>query len=217
MSKIEESFIYKWLLESIENRIDPYQFGAIKNSSTTDALMLMIHNWFQALDGTGSLIRICLLDFSKAFDKIDRNVLISQLRNMNIHPVIANWIIAFLSGRYQRIKLKECTSSWIGVQVYLKGPNLALYCSLIMINNFKPTNNIIKFVDDSSIYKVVQHIIRSNLDQILSKADEWVEGNNMELNVKKTKEIRITFSNYNFDLGEQLLIANTPIKVVRKG
>ena len=90
MSKIGESFIYEWLLESIEDRIDPYQFGAIKNSCTTDALMVMTHNWFQALDGTGSLIRICLLDFSKAFDKIDHNVLISELRNMNIHPVIVN-------------------------------------------------------------------------------------------------------------------------------
>ena len=85
-----------------------------------------------------------------------------------------------------------------------------------MINHFKPTNNIVKFVDDSSIYEIVQHNTRSNLDQILSKADEWVERNNMELNGKKTKELRITFSNHNFDLGEQLLIANTPINVVRK-
>ena len=217
MSKIGESFIYKWLMVSIEDRIDPYQFGAIKNSCTTDALMLMIHNWFQALDGTGSLIRICLLDFSKAFDKIDHNVLISKLRNMNIHPVIVNWIIAFLCGRYQRIKLKECTSSWIGVNAGVpQGTKLGPLLFLIMINNFKPTNNIIEFVDDSSIYEVVQHNIRSNLDQILCKADEWVERNNMELNGKKTKELRITFSNHNFDLGEQLLIANTPIKSVRK-
>ena len=86
----------------------------------------------KALDGTGSLIRICLLDFSKAFDKIDHKVLISKLRNMNIHPVIVNWIIAFLSERYQRIKLKEYTSTVVGsvlMQVYFKGPNLAHYCS----------------------------------------------------------------------------------------
>ena len=83
-----------------------------------------------------------------------------------------------------------------------------------MINNFKPTNTIIKFVDDSSIYEVVQRNTRSNLDQILFKADEWVERNNMELNGKKTNKLRMTFSNHNFDFGEQLLIANTPIKVV---
>ena len=71
MSKIGESFIYKWLLDSLEDGIDPKQFSVIKNSCTTDALMLMIRNWFQALDGTGSLVQACLLDFSKAFDKID--------------------------------------------------------------------------------------------------------------------------------------------------
>ena len=81
MSKIGESFIYKWLLEAIEDRIDPNQFGAIKNSCTTDASMFMIHKWFQALDVTGSLVRVCLLDFSKAFDKIDHNVLINKLRD----------------------------------------------------------------------------------------------------------------------------------------
>ena len=116
MSKIGESFIYKWLLEAIEDRIDPNQFGAIKNSCTTDALMFMIHKWFQALDGTGSLVRVCLLDFSKAFDKIDHNVLINKLRDMNIHTVLVNWIIAFLSGRFQRVKLGGCTSCWIDVK-----------------------------------------------------------------------------------------------------
>ena len=120
---------------------------------------------------------------------------------MNIHPVIVNGIIALLSGRYQRIKLKECTSSWIGINAGVpQRTKLGPLLFLIMINNFKPTYNIIKFVDDSSIYEVVQHNTRSNLDQILSKADEWVDRNNMELNAKKTNELRITFSNHNFDL-----------------
>ena len=114
---------------------------------------------------------------------------------MNIYPVIVNWIIAFLSGRYQRIKLKECTSSWIGVNAGVpQGTKLGPLLFLIMINNFKPTNNIIKFVDDSSIYEVVHHNVRLNLDQISSKADEWVERNNMELNGKKgTKDNFLTF------------------------
>ena len=110
-------------------------------------LMLIIHNWFQALDGTGSLIRICLFDFPKEFDKIDHNFLINKLRNMNIRPVIVNWIIAFLSGRYQRIKLNECTSSLIDVNAGVpQGTKLGPLLFLIMINNFKPTNNIIKFL-----------------------------------------------------------------------
>jgi hypothetical protein len=38
----------------------------------------------------------------------------------------------------------------------------------------------------------------------------------MELNGKKTKELRITISDHNFDLGNQLLINNEPVRVVSK-
>ena len=38
----------------------------------------------------------------------------------------------------------------------------------------------------------------------------------MELNGKKTKELRISFSDHNFDLGNQLRINNEPVRVVQK-
>ena len=179
--------------------------------------MFMIHKWFQALDGTGSLVRVCLLDFSKAFDKIDHNVLINKLRDMNIHTVLVNWIIAFLSGHFQRVKLGGCTSCWIDVKAGVpQGTKLGPLLFLILINDFKPTNDITKFVDDSSIFEVVLQNTRSKIDQTLSKTSEWVDRNYLELNGEKTKELRITFSDHNFDLGNQLLINNEPVRVVSK-
>jgi hypothetical protein len=86
-----------------------------------------------------------------------------------------------------------------------------------LINDFKPTNDITKFVDDSSIFEVVLQNTRSKLDQTLSKTSEWVDHNYMELNGGKTKELRITFSDHNFDLGNQLLINNEPVRVVSFG
>ena len=41
-------------------------------------------------------------------------------------------------------------------------------------NDFKPTNDSTKFVDDSSIFEVVLQNARSKLDQTLSKTSEWV-------------------------------------------
>ena len=76
---------------------------------------------------------------------------------MNIHLVLVNWIIAFLSGlyqRYQRVKLGGCASRWIKAGVP-QGTKLGPLLFLIMINDFKPTNDTIKFVDDSSIIEVV--------------------------------------------------------------
>jgi hypothetical protein len=36
----------------------------------------MIHNWLAELDNPGSTIRCCMIDFSKAFDRIDHNILL---------------------------------------------------------------------------------------------------------------------------------------------
>jgi hypothetical protein len=102
---------------------------------------------------------------------------------MNIHTVLVNWIIVSLSGRFQRVKLGGYTSCWIDVKAGVpQGTKLGQLLFLILINDFKPTNDITKFVDDSSIFEVVLQNTRSKLDQTLSKTSEWVNRNYMELN-----------------------------------
>ena len=40
--------------------------------------------------------------FSKAFDRIDFNILSEKLHRMGVHPVLINWIANFLTDRKQR-------------------------------------------------------------------------------------------------------------------
>ena len=89
ISKILESFLYQWHLLSIFDKIDPLQFSSLKGSSTTMALVYLLHKWYDKL---GSSLRICLLDFSKAFDRIDHNILLNKLQLMDVHPVLVNLI-----------------------------------------------------------------------------------------------------------------------------
>ncbi len=51
----------------LENKIDDKQFGGGMDTSTTDALVEMIHHWCEATDRCGTYVRIVLLDFAKAF------------------------------------------------------------------------------------------------------------------------------------------------------
>ena len=77
LSKLAEDFIVKnYVGPAVLKIIDPNQFGAIPKSSTTQALISMMHAWTSATDGTGAAVRIILLDYKKAFDLIDHRILV---------------------------------------------------------------------------------------------------------------------------------------------
>ena len=50
-------------------------------------------------------MRVFLLDFSKAFDRINYKILISKMRKLDINESITKWVIDFLSGRKQGLKI----------------------------------------------------------------------------------------------------------------
>lgn len=77
--------------------MDPLQFGFIPASCTTLALISMSNNWLAETDGTGSTVRVALLDYRKAFDLVDHNLLIAKLPSYEIKPTVVNWIVDFLS------------------------------------------------------------------------------------------------------------------------
>ena len=84
---------------------DPFQFGCVKRSSTTHALVHLVHSWLADLETPNTIIRTCLIDFSKAFDRVDHNILMYKLSILGVPPVLLNWCSSFLKDRQQRIKM----------------------------------------------------------------------------------------------------------------
>ena len=64
-----------------------------------------MHHWLQATDQPGNLVRTILFDFRKAFDLIDHKRLSGKIKQLNLPPSTTNWILDFLTGRIQRVKL----------------------------------------------------------------------------------------------------------------
>ena len=64
----------KWLIDDISNKIDPNQFGCLKGTSTAFCLLDMMHTWLSYQDSPNKHLRLCFLDFSKAFDLIGHMV-----------------------------------------------------------------------------------------------------------------------------------------------
>ena len=174
----------------------------------------MIHNWLSSLESPGTYLRVCFLDFSKAFDHIDHNILVRKLLGMGTRPSIVRWVCSFLSQRRQAVKLDGVLSKWAPVHAGVPqgtkvGPNLFL----LMVNDLACRSplksNYWKYVDITyTISEVVPRSTQSVLQTDLDNITNWAKENSMNLNPKKCKEISISFLSKDPDV-PQLVIDGT--------
>ena len=108
-------------------------------SSTKHALIYLIHHWLEATDATGSEVRVILIDYKKAFDLIDHNLLMCKFESCGINPYILNWIHDFLNDRKLRVKLEnDIFSSWDEISAGVpQGSKLGPWLFFVMINDIK--------------------------------------------------------------------------------
>ena len=101
ISKIQESYVVDWMYEDIEPAICKEQYGGVTRSSAVFALVQVVHKWSKALELPQRVIRIVFLDFRKAFDLIDHNVLLDNCCKMGVRPGLISWLGSYLSRRMQ--------------------------------------------------------------------------------------------------------------------
>ena len=172
----------------------------------------MLHHWLAATDRTGSTVRVALLDFRKAFDLVDHNLLIAKLFSYGIKPHVVNWIADFLRGRSQRVKInKECCSAFLQVPAGIpQGTKIGPWLFLLMINDLSIAGPISsrmwKFADDTTLCEVVPRDGISKLQDMVQQVEDWSSINMFQLNATKCKELRINFSKQKSDV--DLVIAN---------
>ena len=73
-----------------------FKLSSGRGHSITDALVYMLQAIYEAVDSGDSAARIFFADFSKGFDLFDHNILITELRNLEVSEIILGWISAFL-------------------------------------------------------------------------------------------------------------------------
>ena len=175
LSKVLEDFVVSWMVEDIGGQIDNRQYDSQKGTSTTLCLLDLIRNWLSKMDNPGHYLRACFLDFSKAFDRIDCNIVITKLIDLGVRRSIIPWICSFLSNRRQCVKLGQCVSRWLPTCARVpQGTTFGPILFVIMINDLKivsPPFSNWKYVDDVTISEIVPireiSILQNELDPIV--------------------------------------------------
>ena len=106
-----ERFLAKWIMSQIRQLIDLNQFGSLAGLSTTHALLSLVHHLCKVTDQRGQCVRVLLLGFSKAFDRINHNIPLTKMKDMAIDPTLIEWVRSFLTNRKRRVRVENFTST----------------------------------------------------------------------------------------------------------
>ena len=198
-SKIFERIIFDSVKHCFYSNFDRNQFGFRPNSSTTCAL-IKLHNRITCLYDCLSIrgIQICTLDFTKAFDCLNHNVIIQKLFDCNFPLPFIRLMYSYLEGRLQCVRFKNFLSNALPVtsgvpQGSIIGPSLF---SLVVsdLQCLYPDTQIVKYADDIilclPVYNSINHVIEE-IDNIRT----WSKSVGLQLNDKKCNYMYISRSN----------------------
>ena len=84
-SKVTEHFVVMWLMWFIKDKIDFRQYGGLKGNSITHYLIEFINFILSCQDSTDQIaVLAVMVDFSKAFNRQNHNLLITKLSDMGV-------------------------------------------------------------------------------------------------------------------------------------
>lgn len=204
LEKILERYIsihVKKFLTS-QNIINEHQYGFQRGRSTS-TLLENFTNFINSKLNNNKVIIALFIDYSKAFDTINHNILIEILENTGIRGKILNWFKNYLEDRCMKIKINNELSSSTEVkygvpQGSILGPTLyTLYVNSI----FKCIGNceVYMFADDTAMLSVHTNVERAqfNMQKDYNNLLKWSHDKGLRINEKKTKLLCITTSKRN--------------------
>ena len=113
-SKLLEKCIHRQITAYIEetNLLAPLQFRFKKKISVEDAILLFTESVQQKIRD-GKIVRAVLLVFSKAFDSLSYEILLSKLKSLGFSSSAISFMKSLLSDRLQQVSLNGVESDWI--------------------------------------------------------------------------------------------------------
>ena len=196
LSKIFERVVYKQLYSYLEvnDILFSDQYGFRAGRSTSHAILNQLQFVYSNLDN-GNLVLSIFLDFRKAFDSVNHDILLSKLNFYGVRGLAHSWFCSYLDNRMQYTAVGDARSPLEKIRFGVpQGSLLGPLLFLVFINDLPNCSDKFKFVlfaDDSALSVVIppkninNEIVNVNCE--LKRVNRWLRCSKICLNADKTK------------------------------
>uniref|UniRef100_A0A3Q3QIR5 Reverse transcriptase domain-containing protein n=1 Tax=Monopterus albus TaxID=43700 RepID=A0A3Q3QIR5_MONAL len=189
------------------------QYGFRSNRSTVLAITEFVEGVTSAWDNKKHTLGI-FIDFQKAFDTINFEILLDKLERYGIRGLVLKWIKSYLSNRRQFVSLGGHQSDFLDIvcgvpQGSVLGPKLFI----LYINDICYVSELLNFVlfaDDTTVWASGEDLqqLLGLITLELDKVKKWCDRNKLSLNLKKTKFILFGYGRLNHQIQVRVGDAN---------
>ncbi|XP_076437648.1 uncharacterized protein LOC143276877 [Babylonia areolata] len=145
---------------------------------------------------SGRRTDVLVLDFGKAFDKVNHSLLLHKLHNYGVRGKINKWISDFLANRCQAVVVEGAQSNFIDVKSGVPQGSVLGPCLFLVFINDLPENLTSKtrmFADDTAMYRAISSTEdHAHLQEDLERLQIWERKWEMAFNPGKCATLRIT-------------------------
>ena len=196
--KLLERIVHQQLSSHFEQILDENQHGFGNRRSTGTAIFDVLQEIFQ--NWNEKAYSSCIfIDYSKAFDTIDHNILLKKLKIYWLDENSLKFLTSYLENRYQRININTLTSSYsklrCGVpQGSIIGPLLFIIYTNDIFSELNENEKMYMYADDTLLVNKGrdEETAVQNLQSCFDKIVAWCNINRLTLNEDKTKHLCIT-------------------------
>ena len=172
------------------------QSGFRENHSCHTALINLLENLLSNINNN-ELCGVLFVDFAKAFDVINHELLLRKLAEYRLSPQTLCLLSSFLAGREQSVCVNSTMSSKRPVLYGVpQGSVLGPLLFSLYINDlpFSINDDCELFADDTTIHTSDKKLdkVYSSLQNSVDDLINWTEYNHMSLHPQKTKYMLIT-------------------------
>ena len=216
-SKIYEKIMHGRVLNFLEsnNSLHEMQYGFRPGRSCEHAL-LAAQNSIQNALSRKQVTLLLLIDFSKAFDLVDHEILLGKLQHYGIRGPAYKWFESYLKNRQQFVTINGIDSSTTPLTYGVpQGSILGPLLFIIYINDLPGISSLAKFIlyaDDANIIITgsCHEEVYIKARELSNKLVDWVNSNGLSLNLKKT--IYMIFGGTRKTTNERFFIGGTEIE-----